>query len=83
MPDHPGATLPPPAHLPPGTSGGNTHTCTSTFPGQADQVPQVRVFLTQVLDDCPAAADAVLMADELAANAVLFFPLSSCVAIAV
>jgi serine/threonine-protein kinase RsbW len=29
------------------------------------------VFLAQVLEDCPAAADAVLMADELAANAVL------------
>lgn len=34
-------------------------------------MPQVRVFLAHVLDGCPAAADAVLMADELAANAVL------------
>ncbi len=45
--------------------------CSRSYPGRADQVPQVRAFLARVLDGCPAADDAVLMADELAANAVL------------
>jgi anti-sigma regulatory factor (Ser/Thr protein kinase) len=31
---------------------------------------QVRAFLAGLLNDCPAAGDAVLLADELAANAV-------------
>ncbi len=71
MPDHPGATLPSPTHLPPETHGAHTQTCSCTFSGRADQVPRVRVFLARVVDGCPAAADAVLMADELATNAVL------------
>ena len=50
--------------LPPGM-------CRRSFPGRPDQVPQVRAFVTQVLTGCPAAGEVVLMADELAANAVL------------
>jgi anti-sigma regulatory factor (Ser/Thr protein kinase) len=41
------------------------------FPGQADQVRVIRATLAQALTDCPMAADAVLAASELAANAVL------------
>jgi hypothetical protein len=53
-----------------------------TFHGRADQVGQVRRELARYLAGCPAADDAVLIASELAANSVLFFLLSSCVAIA-
>jgi anti-sigma regulatory factor (Ser/Thr protein kinase) len=42
-----------------------------TFPGRADQVSQVRRDLARHLSGCPAAADAVLIASELAANAIL------------
>jgi anti-sigma regulatory factor (Ser/Thr protein kinase) len=41
-----------------------------TFPGRADQVARVRREITAHLDGCPAADDAVLIASELAANAV-------------
>jgi anti-sigma regulatory factor (Ser/Thr protein kinase) len=44
--------------------------CRRSYPGRADQVPRVRAFLAQVLAGCPAA-DAELLADELAANAVI------------
>jgi hypothetical protein len=54
-----------------------------TFHGRADQVSHVRADITRHLGNCPAASDAVLIASELTANAVLFFLLSSCVAIAV
>ncbi len=54
-----------------GTGAANPATCIRSYPGQADQIPRVRAFLTRVLDGCPAAEDVVLMADELAANAVL------------
>ena len=50
---------------------GPSAVCTRSYPGRADQVPQVRAFLARLLDGCPAAGDVVLMADELAANAVL------------
>lgn len=56
------------------------HTC--TYPGRADQVRHVRRAVAQHLAGCPAADDAVLIASELASNAILFFLLSSCVAIA-
>jgi anti-sigma regulatory factor (Ser/Thr protein kinase) len=42
-----------------------------TFDGKADQVAQVRRQITAYLDGCRAAQDAVLIASELAANAVL------------
>ena len=42
-----------------------------TFHGQPDQVSQVRRDLARHLAGCPAASDAVLIASELAANAVL------------
>jgi serine/threonine-protein kinase RsbW len=56
---------------PSGTGPGHRLVCRHSYPGRADQVPRVRAFLARGLDGCPAAADAVLMADELAANAVL------------
>ncbi len=42
-----------------------------TFPGRADQVSQVRREIAGYLGECPAADDMVLIADELAANAIL------------
>ena len=42
-----------------------------TFDGRADQVAQVRRQIAAHLDGCTAAQDAVLIASELAANAVL------------
>ena len=45
--------------------------CGQSFPGLVDQVGQARAFLTQVLGDFPLAADAVLIASELGANAVM------------
>lgn len=41
-----------------------------TFHGRADQVAQVRREIAAHLNDSPAADDAVLIASELAANAV-------------
>jgi hypothetical protein len=41
-----------------------------TFHGRADQVGQVRREIAAHLHGCPAAADAVLIASELAGNAV-------------
>ena len=45
------------------------HTC--TYPGRADQVRHVRRAVAQHLAGCPAADDAVLIASELASNAIL------------
>ena len=42
-----------------------------TFPGRADQVSQVRCEIARHLSGCPAAEDAVLIASELSANAIL------------
>lgn len=42
-----------------------------TFDGRTDQVTQVRRQIAAHLDGCPVAADAILIASELAANAVL------------
>ena len=44
---------------------------TATYPGRADQVHHVRHAISGYLAGCPAAADAVLIASELAANAIL------------
>jgi hypothetical protein len=41
----------------------------STYPGRADQLSQVRRDITAYLENCPAADDLILIADELAANA--------------
>ncbi len=40
------------------------------FTGHPDQVAQARHFVARALADCPAVADAVLLASELATNAV-------------
>jgi serine/threonine-protein kinase RsbW len=40
------------------------------YPGRPDQAARVRAFLAGVLAGCPAAADVVLMADELVSNAI-------------
>ncbi len=42
-----------------------------TFPGRADQLSQVRREIAGYLEDCPVADDMVLIADELAANAIV------------
>jgi anti-sigma regulatory factor (Ser/Thr protein kinase) len=42
-----------------------------TFHGRADQVSQVRREIAGYLKDCPVTDDMVLIADELAANAIL------------
>ncbi len=44
---------------------------TSTLPGRADQLSQLRREITAYLADCPAAGDITLIASELAANAIL------------
>lgn len=54
-----------------------------TYPGRADQVRYVRRDVAEHLVECPVTDDVMLIASEFATNAVLFFPLSSCVAIAV
>ena len=41
-----------------------------TFHGRADQIARVRREIAAHLGDCPIAADVVLIASELAANAV-------------
>jgi hypothetical protein len=53
-----------------------------SYPGTADQIRHVRSSLRQFLGVCPVADDAVCLLSELSANAVLFFLLNSCVAIA-
>ena len=45
---------------------------TATYPGRADQVHHVRRAIASYLAECPAADDAVLIASELASNAILF-----------
>jgi two-component sensor histidine kinase len=42
-----------------------------TFGGRADQAARLRREITGHLGDCPATADIVLVAHELAANAIL------------
>jgi len=42
-----------------------------TFHGRADQVQQVRHEIAGYLGTCPVADDIILIADELAANAVM------------
>ena len=54
----------------PETSPTATRRCTGSFPGRRDQVQLIRGILAAFFDGCAAAADAVLVASELAANAV-------------
>jgi anti-sigma regulatory factor (Ser/Thr protein kinase) len=44
---------------------------TGTFQGRAEEVRQVRREIADYLGRCPAADDIILIADELAANAIL------------
>jgi len=53
------------------------------FPGEERQLGVLRRWLESLLPDCPARGDVACVATELGTNAVRFFPLSSCVAIAV
>jgi hypothetical protein len=55
---------------------------TGTYPGRPDQVQDARRAVARHLTGCQAKDDAMLIVSELASNAVLFFLLSSCVAIA-
>ncbi len=43
-----------------------------TFHGRADQIRRVRQEIAQHLGDCPVTDDAVLIASELASNAILY-----------
>jgi serine/threonine-protein kinase RsbW len=43
----------------------------STFPGQAEETARVRREIAAYLDDCPVTQDLVLIASELATNAIL------------
>jgi anti-sigma regulatory factor (Ser/Thr protein kinase) len=47
-----------------------SQTYTVTYAGRPDQVRRVRWLLAALLDGCPVADDAILLASELAANAV-------------
>lgn len=40
------------------------------FPGSGDQVARARLFVGQVLGECPAADDAILLTSELVTNAI-------------
>jgi Histidine kinase-like ATPase domain len=54
----------------PETSLTATRRCIGSFPGRRDQVRLIRGILAAFFDGCPAADNAVLLASELAANAV-------------
>ena len=45
--------------------------CTGTFRGRAEEVSRVRRQVARYLGDCPVTDDAVLVASEFAANAIL------------
>jgi hypothetical protein len=62
-PGHPVTDLPGAATAAPGY--------TSAFHGRADQLSQVRREIAGYLNGCPVTGDMVLIADELAANAIL------------
>jgi Histidine kinase-like ATPase domain len=62
QPEHPDRDLPGTA-APPGYA--------STFHGRAEEASRVRREIAAYLDNCPAADDMVLIASELAANAIV------------
>jgi anti-sigma regulatory factor (Ser/Thr protein kinase) len=52
-------------------SAPDRRTLTRSYPGQRKHIRLVRATLALLLEDCPLAGDAVLIASELAANAVV------------
>lgn len=52
-------------------SAADKRTVTRSYPGQRGQIRLVRATLALLLDGCPLVADAILIASELAANAVV------------
>jgi serine/threonine-protein kinase RsbW len=58
---------PDPAHPPP---PGPAAAWEKTYPGTLDQAREVRAALGALLAGCPLAADVILLASELAANAI-------------
>ncbi len=60
------AAMPPRAPVP----TASWQTCTRIFPGRPDQISRVRGLLADFLIGFPASDDAVLLASELATNAV-------------
>jgi serine/threonine-protein kinase RsbW len=50
---------------------GQATTHTRTYEAHADQVRHVRRAIADYLPACPAAADAILIASELATNAII------------
>jgi hypothetical protein len=54
-----------------------------TFHGRAEEVSRVRREVALYLGDCPVRDDIVLIADEMAANCIIFFPLCFRVAMAI
>jgi serine/threonine-protein kinase RsbW len=52
-------------------SAADRRTVTHSYPGQRGQIRLVRATLALLLDGCPLVADAILIASELAANAVV------------
>ncbi len=64
------------------TTAAATSYYAGTYHGRPDQVRKVRAAVAAHLAGCPAADNAILSVSELASNAIVFFPLSSCVAVA-
>jgi anti-sigma regulatory factor (Ser/Thr protein kinase) len=54
-----------------GAAAGTATTYKGTFHGRAEEAGRVRREVAGYLGDCPVTDDVVLIADELAANAVL------------
>jgi anti-sigma regulatory factor (Ser/Thr protein kinase) len=52
-------------------SATDRRTLTRSYPGHRSHIRLVRAMLALLLEDCPLAGDAVLIASELAANAVV------------
>jgi anti-sigma regulatory factor (Ser/Thr protein kinase) len=52
-------------------SAADRRTLTRSYPGQRRQIRLVRATLGLLLDGCPLVGDAILIASELAANAVV------------
>jgi anti-sigma regulatory factor (Ser/Thr protein kinase) len=57
--------------MPRAVSEAHRRTVTRSYPGQRRQIRLVRATLALLLEGCPLVADAILIASELAANAVV------------